>query len=164
MNYPDVHCSYTEIVSLSDLVPNPRNPNKHPQKQVNLLAEIIQQQGWRSPIVVSKRSGFIVQGHGRHLAAKHLGLESAPVDYQDFDSDALEWAQVIADNRIAELSNIDKSLMADLICEIDTLSDLDLSLTAFSEAEIEKMMLAAPPQIENPSDPKACPNCGFILR
>ena len=60
-----IYCSYTELVDPTTLVQNPRNPNKHPQKQIELLAKIIKSQGWRAPITVSNRSGFIVRGHGR---------------------------------------------------------------------------------------------------
>ena len=40
-----VHCSYTELVDPEMLVPNPRNPNQHPKRQIELLAKIIQTQG-----------------------------------------------------------------------------------------------------------------------
>jgi hypothetical protein len=59
-----VYCAHDELVDISILVPNP-----HPQKQIELLAKIIRNQGWRTPITVSNRSGFVVRGHGgiRHL-------------------------------------------------------------------------------------------------
>ena len=60
-----IHCAHDELVDITTLVPNPRNPNRHPDKQIELLAKIIQNQGWRAPITVSTRSGFIVRGHGR---------------------------------------------------------------------------------------------------
>lgn len=64
------------MVDIEKLVGNPRNPNKHPQNQIELLAKIIKAQGWRNPTVVSKRSGFVVKGHGRLAAAQYLGLLS----------------------------------------------------------------------------------------
>ena len=81
---PATNCAFDELVPVEKLVPNPRNPNQHPEAQVALLAKVITHQGWRAPIVVSTRSGFIVAGHGRYEAAKVLGLESVPVDYQEF--------------------------------------------------------------------------------
>jgi hypothetical protein len=80
VNPIEVHCAYDELVSLEKLVPNPRNPNTHPENQIRLLAKIIEAQGWRAPITVSKRSGFIVRGHGRLEAARVLKCESAPVE------------------------------------------------------------------------------------
>src|SRR5262245_5749664 len=70
---PAVRCAFDVMVGIEKLVTNPRNPNQHPQTQIALLAKVINHQGWRSPIVVSNRSGFIVAGHGRFEAAKLLG-------------------------------------------------------------------------------------------
>ena len=48
MTYPAVFCAHTELVDIEKLVPNPRNPNRHPENQIKLLAKIIRAQGWRS--------------------------------------------------------------------------------------------------------------------
>lgn len=127
--------NHTEDVSLADisgLVPHPRNPNTHPQSQIKALAKIIKHQGWRAPIVVSKRSGFIIAGHGRLEAAKLLGLDQAPVSYQDFPTEADEWAHMIADNRLSELAELDNIELGSLIRELD-FDGFDLSLTGFDE-------------------------------
>jgi ParB-like chromosome segregation protein Spo0J len=101
-----VYCAYDDIIDIVSLVPNPRNPNQHSGKQIELLAKIIKNQGWRAPITVSTCSGFIVRGHGRLLAAKYLGVSQVPVDRQDYQNEAAEWADLIADNRIAELRRL----------------------------------------------------------
>ncbi|MTV47748.1 DNA modification methylase [Heliobacillus mobilis] len=135
----NVHCSYTEQIKVTALLPNPRNPNTHPQAQIELLAKIIKHQGWRAPITVSNRSGFIVRGHGRYLAAKLLGLEKVPVDRQDYSSEAEEWADLIADNKIAELSEMNSEILKDLLQELDT-GDFDMDLTGFTGKELEELM------------------------
>ena len=135
----EVHCAYDEMVDITKLVPNPRNPNQHSDRQIELLAKIIEHQGWRAPITVSKRSGFVVRGHGRLLAAEALGLDEVPVDYQDYANEAEEWADLIADNRLAELSEMDNEMLKDLIQEIDA-NEIDLTLTGFEEDEIEKII------------------------
>ena len=56
-----VYCAHDKIVDTDSLVGNPRNPNKHPKEQITALAKIIKRQGWRHPIVVSNRSGFVVK-------------------------------------------------------------------------------------------------------
>ena len=58
-----VYCAHDKLVDVTTLVPNPKNPNTHPDNQIQLLGRIIRQQGWRAPITVSNRSGFIVKGH-----------------------------------------------------------------------------------------------------
>ena len=98
------NCSYTELVDIHKIVENPRNTNTHPERQIELLAKIIDFQGQRSPVVVSKRSGFITKGHGRLLAMKKLKWEKVAVDYQDYENEAMEYADLEADNRIAELA------------------------------------------------------------
>ena len=73
-----VFCLYDDLVDLNQIKPNPKNPNKHPEEQVKLLAEIIKKNGWRQPITVSKRSGFIVKGHARREAGILAGGGALP--------------------------------------------------------------------------------------
>lgn len=134
-----VYCAVDKIVDIEKIVPNPRNPNQHSDSQIELLAKIIKAQGWRAPITVSNRSGLIVRGHGRMMAARKLGLTKVPVDYQDYANEAEEWADLIADNRIAELAEINNRMLMDLIEEIDT-GDFDLSLTGYSDADLKEII------------------------
>lgn len=133
-----IHCAYDDLADITTLVPNPRNPNRHPDKQIDLLAKIIKNQGWRAPITVSTRSGFIVRGHGRLQAALKLGLMEVPVDRQDYSSEAEEWADMIADNRIAELSDLDDEAVSQLLAEIG--DDFDKELTGFNIKDIDKLI------------------------
>ena len=116
------------MVSISDLKANPLNPNIHSDDQILLLARIIQHQGWRNPITVSKRSGLIVRGHGRLLAARMLDLKEVPVDYQDYDTEAAELADLNADNRLHELSGLDENMVRKLLKKIEKEDGFDLTL------------------------------------
>lgn len=132
----EIHCAYTQLMPIEQVIPNPRNPNTHPEKQIKLLAKIIEAQGWRAPITVSRRSGFVVRGHGRLEAAQLLGVEEVPVDLQDYESEAAEWADLIADNRLAELAVIDEKALAGILADMDDM----LEFTGFSDKEITTMM------------------------
>lgn len=134
-----VNCAFDKMVKVTDLKPNPKNPNKHPDKQIDLLVKIIQYQGWRNPIVISNRSGFIVKGHARRLAAIKLNTAEVPVDFQDYDSDEMELLDLVADNQIAELAEWNNSTLKDVLQEIDT-GELDMDLSGFKEEEIEDLM------------------------
>lgn len=148
-----VHCAHDRLVDVTELVPNPRNPNKHPDKQVALLAKIIRHQGWRAPIVVSNRSGFIVTGHGRLEAAKLLGVQSVPVNFQEFASEADEWAHVIADNRIAELAETDGNLLTGLLKDLGTVPEFDFNLCGLEDLTRDVPSLKS--AVKNLDEPKS---------
>lgn len=133
-----VFCSHDEIVPTKNLKPNPLNPNNHPQEQIELLKQIIEKTGWRQPITVSNRSGLITKGHGRLQAAKFAGWSNVPVDYQDYSNQDEEYADLIADNRLAELSNIDNEMLSEMIGTIEN-EDI-LSMTGYDEEDIEALL------------------------
>ncbi len=125
-----VWCAHDKIVNCVELKPNPKNPNTHPASQIELLGKIITEQGWRAPITVSKRSGLIVKGHGRLEAAFNAGILKAPVDMQDYESEAMEHADMVADNRLSELAEIDDDKLSLLLAELNDF-DIDMDLTGF---------------------------------
>jgi ParB-like chromosome segregation protein Spo0J len=120
-----VWCRYDEMCSVKKLKPHPRNPNTHPAAQVERLAKIITEKGWRNPIVVSRQSGYITKGHGRRQAALLSGIKKAPVEYQSYDSPADEIADVVADNMIAEMAEWDEALLAEVRSELEAM-DFDV--------------------------------------
>lgn len=136
-----VFCAYDELVPIEKVIGNPKNPNHHPDNQIDLLAKIIEAQGWRAPITVSKRSGFIVKGHGRLQAALKIGTELVPIDYQDYANESEEYADLIADNRIAELAEINTTEIADLITEMDV-GEIPIELTGYTSDDIENIISA----------------------
>lgn len=169
-----IMCAYDKMVDVVELVPNPRNPNKHPEKQIILLAKLIEKQGFRKPIVVSNRSGFMTSGHGRLLAALHLGMEAVPVDYQDYANEAAEWQDMVADNKVAEYAEFDNEMLSEIIDELEAFEDLDEELLGMVQSDIDKLMgrfermeqqnKSQEIQLEAFDDDKfehCCPRCGF---
>ncbi|MBR0365235.1 MAG: ParB N-terminal domain-containing protein [Clostridia bacterium] len=135
-----VFCAHDKIVDTDELVGNPRNPNKHPKEQIHALAKIIKRQGWRHPIVVSNRSGFVVKGLGRLLAAKELKAAQVPVDFQDYESEASEYADLMADNKIQEFSELDLKMSADILQDIKDSGDIELEMSAFTEEALNELL------------------------
>ena len=134
-----VFCSHDEVADITKVIPNPKNPNQHDDKQVALLGSIIESTGWRQPITISKNSGFIVKGHGRLMAAIKKGWTQVPVDYQEYANDAEEWADLIADNRLAELSTLDTGRLVDLINDMDT-GEAPVELTGYTAEDIAEII------------------------
>jgi DNA modification methylase len=121
-----IHCAYDELLKISDLKPHPKNRNQHPQDQIERLAKVIEYQGIRSPIKVSNLSGFITAGHGRLMALKLLGLTTAPVNYQAYDNETQEYADLQSDNAIASWAELDLSSINTDILELGPDFDIDL--------------------------------------
>lgn len=73
--------------------------------------------GWRAAIVVSKRSGLVVKGHARLEAALLRGWDQVPVDEQEYATENDEVADLVADNKIAELAESDDAAIAKMLAE-----------------------------------------------
>ena len=159
-----IYCAYDEEVDISELKPNPRNPNTHPKEQIELLAQIIKKNGWRSPITVSTISGFIVKGHGRLMAAELLGCKTVPVDFQDYENESLELADLMADNRIAELSEIDNKKLLNLFEEFDS-GEVEFILSGYDEKFYEELAHSFDEYGKEDTKKKTlkCPNCGLEI-
>jgi hypothetical protein len=131
----DIKANSIEILDISKCVPNKKNRNKHSDEQITRLADIIKYQGFRSPLIISNRSGLVVAGHGRLLAAKFLGLKEVPVIYQDFDSEEQEYAAQVSDNAIASWAELDLSGINADIGELGP--DFDLEMLGIKDFELE---------------------------
>lgn len=135
----EVWCQFEKLVQIEEIKPNPRNPNTHPQRQIELLAKNIRHFGWRHPITISKRSGLIVSGHGRLMTAKQLGIRIVPVDYQDFADENEELAVLVADNRLAELSTLDLNEL-EKIADTWKRENFDTLLAGFEPVDLESLL------------------------
>lgn len=129
-------CAYIKLLEVEHVVPNPKNNNRHSLEQIERLAKIIESQGQRSPLVISKRSGFLVKGHCRLEAIKKLGWTKVAVDYQDYESEAQEYADMTADNTIASWAQFD---FAEFKMELDKL-DFNFEIDLFGLETFGKIL------------------------
>ena len=97
--------------AIDQLTLDPGNPRRHSKKQIRQLAESIKAFGFNVPILID-RSGRIIAGHGRVLAARALGITEVPTLRLDHLSSAQACAFMIADNRLAEIATWDNRLLA----------------------------------------------------
>jgi hypothetical protein len=135
-----IHCAFDQLVPLAELDTkrHPKNPNTHSAAQVAAIAAVLEGNGWRQSIVVSNRSGLMTRGHGRLDAALLLGYENAPVDFQDYESEEAEIADMIADNRLSELSEMDEQQLVRVLRELQAAGH-DIELTGFTEEDLAKL-------------------------
>jgi hypothetical protein len=158
-----------ELVPIEEIKLNPKNYNKHSEDQIERLAKLIDNGGYRVPVIISNRSGILISGEGRYLASKKLGLAHIPAIYQDFDSEEQEVAFGISENAIASWAEIDLSgINADLG---DFGPDFDLELFGIKNFNIDASGVLdgfeEPASKDGPSTKETelikCPNCGTLV-
>lgn len=132
----DIKCKAEnfKLIPIEQIVPNPKNNNRHSIEQINYLAKLIKAHGFREPLLISNRSGFLIAGHGRLEAAKELGMESIPAIFQDFASEAEEYQHMTADNEIARWAELDYQNIYDTLKEIP---DIDTELLGIEDFKLD---------------------------
>ena len=66
-------------------------------------------------------------------------VPKVPVEYQDYGSEAEEYADLTADNRLAELADMNATMLADLLAEIDT-GEIPMELTGYSDEDFDSLI------------------------
>lgn len=137
-----VRCAHSALVDPRSLKAHPSNPNRHPAKQLELFEAILRFQGWRRPITISLRSGFVTKGHGALETALRMGLETVPIDQQEYDSIDAELADLAADNLLARMSEMETTKLTELLVHLESSETFDLELTGLEERKIDKLLTA----------------------
>ena len=119
------------------LEPHPKNPRSG--HAVEKIQNSIKEFGFTSPILVQKGTRRIIAGHGRWKAAlRGGGSGTVPVIELDL-TDKKAVAYMIADNRLAEESGWEKSLLKELVLDLHG-NGFDLGLTGFDTSEVLKFL------------------------
>ncbi|MBL8658849.1 MAG: site-specific DNA-methyltransferase [Rhodospirillales bacterium] len=144
-----------ELWPIDRLKPYANNARTHSADQIAKIAGSLAEFGWTTPVLVAD-DGEIVAGHGRVLAAAHLGLSEVPVIRLSHLSPAQVRAYRIADNRLAELAGWDDELLAIELAELGDL-DFDLDLTGFDGLELDRLLALAAGEGEGADDEDIVP-------
>ena len=130
-----------EYWQLARLKPYARNAKTHNPDQVVKIAASMAEFGWTVPVLVAA-DGELIAGHGRILAAAHLGLAEVPVIVLGHLTEAQRRAYRIADNKLSELGGWDDAL---LLQELQALlaEDFDLGLIGIPDDELDALLADA---------------------
>lgn len=122
---------------LADFRTAPRRSRKHSPAAIRVLAKSIQTFGAVAPIIID-RDNRIVAGHARLEAAKILSLGSFPaVRASHLSAEQFE-AYMLADNKLAQLSEWDDQSVAEILRDLSqTVLTFDLEVTGFERPEID---------------------------
>ena len=115
-------------VPIDDLRPDPANPRRISDAELDSLTRSIRQFGFVDPVIARLEDKSVIGGHQRLLAARRLGLASVPVILLDLSGDQARLLN-LALNRIS--GSWDEELLARLLAELDASPEVDLSLSGF---------------------------------
>lgn len=152
-----------EYMSIGELKPYENNAKLHPKEQVEQIKNSISQFGMNDPIAISSKDNIIIEGHGRLLACKELGMKSVPVIRLDHLNEEQRKAYTLAHNKLTMNTGFD---MDKLHIE---LQDITLDMTDFGFDEVEDIDLddffEAHSEQERHDEKKTivCPNCGEVI-
>ena len=121
-----------EYLPVDQLTPYEHNARKHQDKDLAAIVSSIKAFGFDDPIGVWGGHNVIVEGHGRLMAAKKLGMEKVPVIHLDHLTDEQRRAYALAHNRTAELSEWDEVVKN---LELEGIKDIDMSLFGFGTGD-----------------------------
>ncbi len=126
-----------EQVAIDRLRPDPANPRRITDEELNALERSLREFGFVQPIVARREDGVVIGGHQRLVAARRLGLASVPVIWVDSSP---EQARLLglALNRIS--GTWDEALLARLLGELQAGHDVDLTLSGFGEDEVAGLL------------------------
>lgn len=109
---------------INELKPYQKNARKHGKKDIDNIAKSIQKYGMCDAIGIWSEENIIVEGHGRWLACKQLGMKEVPCVRLDHLTDQERREYAIAHNATAELSQWDFDILPQELADID-LGDFD---------------------------------------
>ena len=114
-----------QMLDPKGLIPHPDNNNTHSEQQLEMAKAVLRANGWRNPVVISKKNDRIISGHLRVLAAIQMGMEKVPVDIQYFENRVEEVKHLTADNELARPSEFNKVKFIDYQKEQEAEMDKD---------------------------------------
>jgi len=122
-----------EYLPVESIKPYERNARRHEAKDIEAIKASIEEFGFDDPIGIW--NDLIVEGHGRLIAAKELGMTKVPCIRLDHLTEEQRRAYALAHNRTAELSEWDFDIQSAELAEI---TDIDMSEFGFDVSGISE--------------------------
>ncbi len=126
-----------DYVCVEDLRPDPFNPRRISDTELDALTRSIREFGLVDPIIARRQDSVVIGGHQRLLAARRLGLDTVPVIYLNITTEQAKLLN-LALNSIA--GDWDQELLARLLADLQDTPDVDITLTGFAEDEIKNLL------------------------
>jgi len=129
-----------QYIAPSEIKPYQNNPKQHSEKQITQIINSIKEFKFNNPILIDENNE-IIAGHGRMLAAKHLGMTEVPVIRLTHLSEPQKRAYRIADNKLTENGEWDIDMLKLEFKDLEKLNlDFNLDITGFDNIEIDNIL------------------------
>ena len=152
---------HIEYLPIDSIKPYKNNARKHSDRDIDAIVASIKEFGFSDPIGIWQ-DNVIVEGHGRLLAAKKLGMTTVPVIRLDHLTDEQRRAYALAHNKTAELSEWD---FLSLDEEIASIEEIDMNAFGFVDADDfgsdDSYLKEQKQPKEKQGKQCTCPQCGF---
>lgn len=141
-----------EYVGIDTIKPYENNAKLHPKEQIEQIKKSIEQFGMDDPIGVWNNT--IVEGHGRLIACKELGMTEVPIIRLDHLTDEERKAYTLAHNKLTMNSDFDLDMLNE---ELFSFKNIDMSDFGFElDTKIEEREVVEDDyEIELPPEPNA---------
>jgi hypothetical protein len=153
-----------ETVPIGSLLPDPSNERLHGEKNIAAIKGSLAKFGQVEPLILNKRNGVLIGGHGRLEAMKQLGMTEAQIVHVDLDNTQAA-ALRVALNRTAEIAEWDLSALQETLRGLQS-DAFDLEEIGFDAGDLKDFGLGIDesflPNIED-VDPPGFQNVTFIL-
>ena len=127
-----------EQVPIDALKPDPFNPRRIADSELEALTRSIRAFGFVDPVIARRADRAVVGGHQRLLAARRLGYATVlPVVFVDLSQEQAKLLN-LALNKIS--GSWDEELLARLLKDLSATPEIDVSLSGFAEDEISKLL------------------------
>lgn len=126
-----------EQVPIGDLRPDPANPRRISDQEMEALTRSIREFGLVDPIIARREDRTVIGGHQRLLAARRLGYKTVPVVFAELSLDQARLLN-IALNKIS--GSFDQELLARLLSQLNNVPDVDITLSGFGEDELKDLL------------------------
>ena len=132
--------------NIKELKPYKKNAKKHPKEQVERIANSIKEFGFfEHRAVAIDREDNVIEGHGRILAARKVGLTQVPTICLDDMTEEQIKAWRLIENKTAE-SSYDEAMISKEIEEL-LQSDIDMEAFGFSVDILEDETIEVEPDV-----------------
>lgn len=113
-----------EYIDIEKLKPYEKNAKLHTKVQIDQIKSSIEQFGMNDPIAVWGGNNLIVEGHGRLIACKELGMKEVPIIRLDSLTDEQRRAYTLIHNQTTMNTGFDIDILSE---ELNSIIDIDMT-------------------------------------